>query len=585
MNAAPQWAEMRNGGWAMLMTKWGEALDREHPLPEYPRPQLRRESFMNLNGAWQCAFTRENAEPETYEYEITVPFAPESVLSGVERVLQPGEYLWYRRGFELPEGFNIGRVLLHFGAVDQCARVWLNGEDVCVHTGGSLPFAADITELLVPGENILVVRVTDDTDRGWHTRGKQKLKPGGIWYTPVSGIWQTVWCESVPENYISSLFITPHLESGSVELLAGGEGAVRAEIEGESYEFRAGEPALIKLREVRPWTPEEPYLYKFTLTLGEDRVESYFALRSVSVGEDRNGVKRLLLNGKPYFMNGLLDQGWWPDGLYTAPSDEALAFDVAAAKAMGFNTLRKHVKVEPARWYYHCDRLGMLVWQDMPNGGGSYSAVTVSAPLLTGSHSRDDKYAKFARKEEKGRAEFREELLDMVSCLYNSPSVVMWVIFNEGWGQFDSDKLAEAVSEIDATRIIDRASGWHDQGTGELRSIHLYFDDYKYKPDKAGRCVVLSEFGGYSLPIPGHAQTDKPFGYRKFREHDKFRRALTLLYDGQIRPASMQGLAAAIYTQLTDVETELNGLITYDRRVIKLAPDDVKRIITMPEVK
>ena len=569
----------------MLTTKWGEALDREHPLPEYPRPQLRRESFLNLNGVWQYAVSTLNSEPEEYDGDIVVPFPLESELSGVGRVLQPGEYLWYRREFTLPEDFNVGRVLLHFGAVDQCARVWVNGMDACTHTGGYLPFSADITDLLFEGENTLVVRVTDDTDRSYHTRGKQKLKPGGIWYSPVSGIWQTVWCESVPENYISSLFITPHLEDGSVELLVMGEGAVRAVIDGDAYDFEAGTSALLKLREVRAWSPEEPYLYKLELAMGDDRVESYFAMRSVGIGEDRNGVKRLLLNGKPYFQNGLLDQGWWPDGLYTAPSDEALAFDIAAAKTMGFNMLRKHVKVEPLRWYYHCDRLGMLVWQDMPNGGGAYSALTVSAPLLTGSHSRDDKYSKFARREEKGRDEFREELLDMVSHLYNAPSIVTWVIFNEGWGQFDSDKCAEAVLELDSSRILDRASGWHDQGSGELRSIHLYFDDYKHKPDKLGRCVVLSEFGGYTLPIDGHAWPGKPFGYKKFDSQEKFRRALTLLYDGQIRPACMSGLAAAIYTQLTDVESELNGLITYDRRVIKLSPADIKRITAMPAVK
>lgn len=569
----------------MLTTKWGEALDREHPLPEYPRPQLRRESFLNLNGVWQYAVSTLNSEPEEYDGDIVVPFPLESELSGVGRVLQPGEYLWYRREFTLPEGFNVGRVLLHFGAVDQCARVWVNGMDACTHTGGYLPFSADITDLLFEGENTLVVRVTDDTDRSYHTRGKQKLKPGGIWYSPVSGIWQTVWCESVPENYISSLFITPHLEDGSVELLVMGEGAVRAVIDGDAYDFEAGTSALLKLREVRAWSPEEPYLYKLELAMGDDRVESYFAMRSVGIGEDRNGVKRLLLNGKPYFQNGLLDQGWWPDGLYTAPSDEALAFDIAAAKTMGFNMLRKHVKVEPLRWYYHCDRLGMLVWQDMPNGGGAYSALTVSAPLLTGSHSRDDKYSKFARREEKGRDEFREELLDMVSHLYNAPSIVTWVIFNEGWGQFDSDKCAEAVLELDSSRILDRTSGWHDQGSGELRSIHLYFDDYKHKPDKLGRCVVLSEFGGYTLPIDGHAWPGKPFGYKKFDSQEKFRRALTLLYDGQIRPACMSGLAAAIYTQLTDVENELNGLITYDRRVIKLSPADIKRITAMPAVK
>lgn len=569
----------------MLTTKWGEALDREHPLPEYPRPQLRRESFLNLNGVWQYAVSTLNSEPEEYDGDIVVPFPLESELSGVSRVLQPGEYLWYRREFTLPEDFNVGRVLLHFGAVDQCARVWVNGMDACTHTGGYLPFSADITDLLFEGENTLVVRVTDDTDRSYHTRGKQKLKPGGIWYSPVSGIWQTVWCESVPENYISSLFITPHLEDGSVELLVMGEGAVRAVIDGDAYDFEAGTSALLKLREVRAWSPEEPYLYKLELAMGDDRVESYFAMRSVGIGEDRNGVKRLLLNGKPYFQNGLLDQGWWPDGLYTAPSDEALAFDIAAAKTMGFNMLRKHVKVEPLRWYYHCDRLGMLVWQDMPNGGGAYSALTVSAPLLTGSHSRDDKYSKFARREEKGRDEFREELLDMVSHLYNAPSIVTWVIFNEGWGQFDSDKCAEAVLELDSSRILDRTSGWHDQGSGELRSIHLYFDDYKHKPDKLGRCVVLSEFGGYTLPIDGHAWPGKPFGYKKFDSQEKFRRALTLLYDGQIRPACMSGLAAAIYTQLTDVENELNGLITYDRRVIKLSPADIKRITAMPAVK
>ena len=569
----------------MLTTKWGEALDREHPLPEYPRPQLRRESFLNLNGVWQYAVSTLNSEPEEYDGDIVVPFPLESELSGVGRVLQPGEYLWYRREFTLPEDFNVGRVLLHFGAVDQCARVWVNGMDACTHTGGYLPFSADITDLLFEGENTLVVRVTDDTDRSYHTRGKQKLKPGGIWYSPVSGIWQTVWCESVPENYISSLFITPHLEDGSVELLVMGEGAVRAVIDGDAYDFEAGTSALLKLREVRAWSPEEPYLYKLELAMGDDRVESYFAMRSVGIGEDRNGVKRLLLNGKPYFQNGLLDQGWWPDGLYTAPSDEALAFDIAAAKTMGFNMLRKHVKVEPLRWYYHCDRLGMLVWQDMPNGGGAYSALTVSAPLLTGSHSRDDKYSKFGRREEKGRDEFREELLDMVSHLYNAPSIVTWVIFNEGWGQFDSDKCAEAVLELDSSRILDRTSGWHDQGSGELRSIHLYFDDYKHKPDKLGRCVVLSEFGGYTLPIDGHAWPGKPFGYKKFDSQEKFRRALTLLYDGQIRPACMSGLAAAIYTQLTDVENELNGLITYDRRVIKLSPADIKRITAMPAVK
>ncbi len=572
----------------MLMTPWGEALDREHPLPEYPRPQFRRESYLNLNGPWEYAFTRENMEPEEYEGEIIVPFAPESELSGVGRTLQPGEYLWYHRSITLPEGFNVGRVILHFGAVDQCARVWVNGEEACAHVGGNLGFSADITELLYDdgGENSLVVRVTDDTDKGYRTRGKQKRRPGGIWYKPMSGIWQTVWCESVPENHIRGLFITPHPEQNSVELFVDGEGPCRALIGDMAYDFYAGAPALLKLREeLHWWSPEDPYLYELSLALGDDRVESYFAMRSFSVEADSEGIKRLVLNGKPYFHNGLLDQGWWPDGLYTAPSDEALRFDIETAKAMGFNMLRKHVKVEPLRWYYHCDRLGMLVWQDMPNGGGPYSPAVISAPLLTGWHMKDSKYGAFGRRDERGREEFTQELRDMVTLLYNCPCIAMWVPFNEGWGQFDAAANVAAIQELDATRTIDHASGWHDQGIGDIRSLHVYFDEYRYSPDKQGRCVVLSEFGGYALAVAGHTADVKAFGYKKYKSADELRRGITLLYDGQIRPAVKKGLSAAVYTQLTDVEGELNGLVTYDRRELKIPAAAVRSMVKMPELK
>ena len=569
----------------MLTTEWGEALDRSAPLPEYPRPQLVRDSYINLNGPWEYAFTGDMRAPSEFEGEIVVPFAPESALSGVGRTLRAGEYLWYRRKLELPEGFNRGRVLLHFGAVDQTARVWVNGRDAVAHTGGYLPFSADITELLEE-ENTILVRVSDDTDESWHTRGKQKSRRGGIWYTPLSGIWQTVWCESVPEQYIRGLFITPRLAERAVELFVDGEGECRAVIDGEEYRFPAGQPAVLELHgRVREWTPEAPELYRFSLTLGEDRVESYFAMRSFGVGEDRDGVKRLLLNGKPYFHNGVLDQGWWPDGLYTAPSDEALEFDIQTAKAMGFNMLRKHVKVESARWYYHCDRLGMLVWQDMPNGGGKYSPAVVSAPLLTGWHMRDDKYGAFGRKSERGRREFTAELREMVLALYNCPCIAMWVPFNEGWGQFDAEQNVEAILSIDQTRTIDHASGWHDQGIGEIKSLHVYFDEYRHTPDKRGRCVVLSEFGGYTCRVDGHAMNEKAFGYKKFKSPSELRTGLMTLYDGQIRPAVRKGLSATVYTQLTDVEDELNGLITYDRRVLKLAPDAVARTVRMPDFR
>ena len=563
----------------MLLTKWGEALDRDRPLPEYPRPQLRRESFLNLNGVWDCAFTRENAEPYEYDGEMVVPFAPESGLSGVGRALMPGEYLWYRRCFELPEGFNAGRVLLHFGAVDQCARVWLNGQDVCVHEGGFLPFSADITELLCEGENVLVVRVTDDTDRSCRTRGKQKLKPGGIWYGPVSGIWQTVWCESVPENYISSLFIRPELESGSVEITCGGEGTVRAVIDGgAAFEFAAGESALLKLEDVRPWTPETPNLYKLELTLGEDRVESYFGMRKMEVRADRGGVKRLFLNGEPYFQSGLLDQGYWPDGLYTAPSDEALIYDIQTAKVMGFNLLRKHIKVEPMRWYYHCDRLGMLVWQDMPSGGGKYRFSTITLPLVTGIHRRDNHYRAFARASSQGRGEYMDELEEMVGQLFNAPSVVLWVPFNEGWGQFDSTLVMERLRALDPTRPVDPASGWHDQGAGELRSLHVYFKPFRFRRDRRGRALALSEFGGYNLRVDGHCFNQKDYGYRRLPDAAALWRDFSRLYEREVLPAVPRGLCASVYTQLSDVEDELNGLMTYDRRVVKLDADEVREL-------
>lgn len=560
-----------------MLTPWGEALDPARPLPEYPRPQMVRDSYLNLNGPWSYAITKSAQKPQRADGTILVPFSPESELSGVGRTLQPDEYLWYIRLVELPDGFNVGRVLLHFGAVDQIATVWCNGVELATHTGGYLPFTVDITEVLGP-VNTIMVCVRDATDTAVHTRGKQRLRPHGIWYPAQSGIWQTVWLESVPNQYIRSLKVTPHFDEQLVEVLVRGEGRCVLELDGKKYAFPAGVPARVPVRRMAPWTPEHPTLYPFRVELGEDEVYSYFAMRKCSVETDENGVKRLFLNGKPYFHNGLLDQGYWSDGLYTAPSDEALIYDIQMAKAMGFNMLRKHIKVEPERWYYHCDRLGMLVWQDMPCGGGRYDPLVVSAPLLTGLHLDDSWYFLFGRSAAAGRAEFLSELRAMVAALYNHPCIVMWVPFNEGWGQFDSLTAVQTIQEVDRTRTIDPASGWHDQGFGELRSLHVYFRKYKFQTDKLARAVLLSEFGGYTHRVERHARGGRAVGYRSCPTPQALEYALQTLYDEQIRPAKEQGLAAAVYTQLSDVECELNGLMTYDRRKVKLPTETLCRI-------
>ena len=542
-------------------------------LPEYPRPQLRRDSYLNLNGPWDYAITDTDVQPERFDGRILVPFSPETPLSGVRRTLTPDRFLWYRRRVTLPAGFVRERTLLHFGAVDQEAAVFVNGEQLAHHIGGYLPFFCDVTEALHGGDALeIVVCVRDGTDASYHTRGKQKRARGGIWYTPQSGIWQTVWMESLPKAHIRSLRITPLFDEAAVELRAQTSlpCACVARLDGRTVTFCSGTAVRIPMPGFHPWSPEDPFLYDLTLEAGEDRVESYFAMRSFGVGPDAEGRPRLLLNGKPYFHTGVLDQGYWPEGLYTAPSDEALAADIALMKRMGFNMLRKHIKVEPLRWYYHCDRLGMLVWQDMPNGGGRYRLSTVSLPLFTGRHRDDHAYAAFARQEAAGRREFAKELREMVEHLYNCPCIAMWVPFNEGWGQFDARETAEWLRAFDPTRTVDHASGWHDQGAGDVRSLHVYFRPYRHRQEDGARATVLSEFGGYNLRVAGHAFSRKDFGYRRFRTAEEFSFALQDLYVRQIIPAKAQGLSATVYTQLSDVEDELNGLVTYDRAVVKM---------------
>lgn len=568
-----------------MLTTWGQALDKAHILPEYPRPQFRRSNCEILNGVWDYAITpvTQLIPPDHFDGSILVPFSPESALSGVNRALKPNECLWYRRSIEAPLGFdpNTEELVLHFGAVDQFAEVRLNGVTLMHHAGGYLPFSASLSETFVSGiPNELIVRVRDESDSACWSRGKQSSNPGGIWYTAQSGIWQTVWLERVPKRRIETVVITPQFDLGAVDFTVwtncGGAGVIN--LLGNETVFVSGTPLRLSMEGFTPWSPEEPKLYDFSMTFERDFVESYFAMRKFAVERDEQGVPRLFLNNAPYFHNGVLDQGYFPDGLLTPPSDDAMIHDIQLMKDLGFNTLRKHIKIEPLRWYYHCDRLGMLVWQDMVNGGGKYDLGAISLPLILGNAHKDSDYAYFAREEVRGREAYTRELHETVGLLYNSPCVAMWVPFNEGWGQFDANKAVDQIRSMDATRTIDHASGWHDQKGGDTRSLHVYYKPYRFSPDKFGRAVVLSEFGGYSQHLPEHSFSQKEFGYKRFSSAEALTQAFESLYAREVIPAKAKGLSAAIYTQLSDVEQETNGFVTYDRAVVKLDSARVRAV-------
>jgi len=554
-----------------LKTRWAAEVSPDHVLPEYPRPQMVRKEWLNLNGLWDIIITNKSAQPGPFQTQILVPFPVESALSGVMRPVSEDDRIYYRRSFKLPKKWSGQRVLLHFGAVDFTATVWVNGKQVGQHQGGYDGFSFDITDTLHPVQpNEIIVTVTDPTDASTQPRGKQVRKPNGIWYTSVSGIWQTVWLEPVSAVYVQDLTIVPDVDKSAVTVHAAtppmlGKYAIEMSIhDGRRRVYdasvTAGGTITMPVKAARLWTPEDPHLYSLTvkLKLGSrtlDSVESYFGMRKISLGKDDKGFTRLMLNNKPYFQFGPLDQGFWPDGIYTAPTDEALRYDIEMTKKLGFNMARKHVKVEPDRWYYWCDKLGLLVWQDMPSGDRYISA-----------DGHD-----IARSPESAK-EFETELRALIQGRWNHPSIVMWVPYNEGWGQWDTARIVDLVKKLDPSRLVNNTSGWADRGVGDVNDMHKYPGPGSPNPEEK-RAVVLGEFGGLGLPVRGHTwQSQKNWGYRSFTNSEALTTAYLNLIANLYPLIDEKGLSAAIYTQTTDVEVEVNGLMTYDRELVKMDP-------------
>lgn len=565
-----------------LMTRWGKQVTPDKVHREYPRPQMVRKDWLNLNGLWEYAIVpRDQGKPDKFDGQILVPFPVESALSGVMKPVGPESRLWYRRTFETPGKWKGRRVLLHFGAVDWDTTVWINGKQVGDHRGGYDPFTFDITDALKDaGSNEIILSVWDPTDAGYQPRGKQVRKPRGIWYTAVTGIWQTVWLEPVPRTYIWSVRIIPNLDarkfiidvsfpspSSAVHLLQpdvtitlkdGDTVVARSKADVGFDETRR---ATVVVKNPRLWYPDDPFLYSMEIRVSKDSepidtVASYAAMRKISLAKDESGINRLFLNNEPLFQFGPLDQGWWPDGLYTAPSDDALRYDIEVLKKLGCNMLRKHVKIEPDRLYYWCDKLGLLVWQDMPSG---------------------DKYIRGDQPDiertPESAAQFEMELKAMISTFYNHPSIIMWVPYNEGWGQWDTPRIVELIEQLDPTRLVNNTSGWTDRNVGDVHDVHIYTGP-GMAPIEEKRAIVLGEFGGLGLPVKGHTwQDERNWGYRSYET----REALTEAYVNLIQNLRLligDGLAAAVYTQTTDVEIEINGLMTYDRAMIKMDAEE-----------
>ena len=566
-----------------IKTSWGEQLDPKNVLPEYPRPIMERNDWKNLNGLWKYAITKKgDPTPAAYQGDILVPFAVESSLSGVGKMINEKEELWYQRTFDVPSAWRGKQILLHFGAVDWKAEVWVNDVKVGEHTGGFTPFYFDITSVLNKGNNDLVVKVWDPSDRGEQPRGKQIANPHGIWYTPVTGIWQTVWLEPVATQYITNLKTTPDIDNNSVkvEVAANTTSADKVEVkvfDGKNLVAKGaalnGVPVELAMpANAKLWSPDSPFLYNMEVTLYKDgkaidQVKSYTAMRKYSIRKGQNGITRLQLNNKDYFQFGPLDQGWWPDGLYTAPTDEALVYDLKKTKDFGYNMVRKHVKVEPARWYTHCDQLGLIVWQDMPNGGPS-------PQWQARNYFNGTEVIRSAASE----ANYRKEWKEIIDCLYSYPSIAVWVPFNEAWGQFKTPEIVAWTKEYDPSRLVNPASGGNHYTCGDILDLHHYPGPNMFLYDPR-RATVLGEYGGIGLVVEGNTWVNdkKNWGYVKFNTSDEVTNEY-IKYGKHLLELIRKGFSAAVYTQTTDVEGEINGLMTYDRKVIKMNEAKVREI-------
>ncbi len=566
-----------------LYSKWGEAVNLAAPLPEYPRMTLQRNSFYNLNGEWEYQILQPRQMPvDNHWKKIVVPFALGCALSQTNDVLMPGEVLWYRKVFRYrPEKKH---TLLNFEAVDQRCEVYLNGHRIGSHDGGYTPFSIEATNFLEE-TNELLVSVIDDSDESAYAYGKQRIRHGGMWYAPTSGIWQTVWLEDVGDQAILDIKVKIGFDERKVTLYLRGlfdkakvivshDGRVVYEgiAQEKKHEFILADP--------HPWTPDDPFLYDLFIQTEDDLAKSYFGFRKFSRRVDKNGFPRFCLNNKPLFFTGLLDQGYSVDGMYTYPSDGAITYELGKIKDMGFNMLRKHVKVECRRWYYHCDRLGILVMQDMPNGAGPYDLLTTKyLPNIIGFTKMDDHdNPRLGRDDPEEQKIYYHELDEMIATLSGYTSIFCWVAFNEGWGQFEGPEVTEHIRSLDDTRLIDTASGWHDQGCGDFYSRHMYFSSNIVPKRLDHRILILSEFGGYSYLDPAHSEATKLYGYRKYKDREEMDAAFHRFYDEVIIPSIREGLSGCIYTQVADVGDECNGLFTADRKVIKVNEEKTRTL-------